>query len=63
LDQVHAVRNELNLPSSQLTDEIMKSYDRVLLAGTFRLYLRELPECVITSELYEAIKSLYAGGE
>lgn len=63
LDQVHVVRNELNLPSSQLTDDVMSSYDIALLAGTFRLYLRELPESVITSELYEGIKALYASGE
>lgn len=59
LDKVHVVRNELNVPIDQLNDNSVESYDPALLAGTLRLYLRELPESVITSELYEAIKSLY----
>lgn len=59
LDKVHVVRNELNVPINQLNDKTMETYDPALLAGTLRLYLRELPESVITSELYEAIKSLY----
>jgi hypothetical protein len=63
LDRVHAVRNELNLPSRQLSDDTMSVYDGSMLAGAFRLYLRELPESVVTSELYEAIKALYSGGK
>ncbi|KAG2183238.1 hypothetical protein INT43_006242 [Umbelopsis isabellina] len=59
LDKVHIVRNELNVPIDQLNDNTMETYDPALLAGTLRLYLRELPESVVTSELYEAIKSLY----
>jgi RhoGAP domain len=63
LDSVHVVRNELNLPSRQLSDDTMSAYDRVMLAGTLRLYLRELPESVIPSELYEGIKAMYSGGK
>jgi hypothetical protein len=59
LDKVHVVRNELNVPIDQLNDATMEIYDPALLAGTLRLYLRELPESIVTSELYEAIKSLY----
>lgn len=63
LDSVHVVRSELNLPSRQISDDIMSAYDPVMLAGTFRLYLRELPESVIPSELYEGIKAMYSGGK
>ncbi|KAG2187338.1 hypothetical protein INT44_005024 [Umbelopsis vinacea] len=60
---VHGVRSELNLPSRQFTDDTMSAYDGVMLAGTLRLYLRELPESVIPSELYEGIKAMYSGAE
>ncbi|KAI9320640.1 hypothetical protein BX666DRAFT_1852099, partial [Dichotomocladium elegans] len=61
LEQVHEARDRLNDPTRSLvfTAESLERYDVQVLASLIRLYLMELPECVITFELYDPIKQFY----
>ncbi|KAG0168065.1 hypothetical protein DFQ28_006957 [Apophysomyces sp. BC1034] len=59
LDQIHAVRDRVNRPGTH-TVESLKRYDLLELASLVRLYFMELPECLLTFELYEPIKVLYS---
>ncbi|RUP47027.1 hypothetical protein BC936DRAFT_146208 [Jimgerdemannia flammicorona] len=63
LDRVHAVRTELNSGSESITTDRLRPFDPLLLAGVMRLYFRELPECLLTVELYDDIKILYSSGD
>ncbi|CAO3640373.1 unnamed protein product [Cunninghamella blakesleeana] len=60
LDLIHKVRNDLNSMMTPITQDVLKKYDIILLASIIRLYLLELPDCLVTFELYEPIKLLYA---
>lgn len=61
LDQAHEARERLNDPARSLvyTEEHLERYDVQVLTSVIRLYLMELPECLITFELYDPIKLLY----
>lgn len=62
LDRIHEVRERLNIPSLCLDDnsDHIERYDIMLLASVIRLYLMELPDCLVTCELYDPIKQLYS---
>ncbi|KAI9308719.1 hypothetical protein BJ944DRAFT_227507 [Cunninghamella echinulata] len=60
LDLIHKARNDLNFTMAPITQDMLKKYDVILLASVIRLYLLELPDCLVTFELYEPIKLLYA---
>ncbi|CAO3636223.1 unnamed protein product [Cunninghamella echinulata] len=60
LDLIHKARNDLNFTMAPITQDMLKKYDIILLASVIRLYLLELPDCLVTFELYEPIKLLYA---
>ena len=61
LDQAHEARERLNIPSLSLVlmSQNLERYDVMVLASLIRLYLLELPECLLTFELYDPIKLLY----
>ncbi|RUS14707.1 hypothetical protein BC937DRAFT_93443 [Endogone sp. FLAS-F59071] len=63
LDKVHAVRTDLNSGSESITADRLRPFDSLLLAGVLRLYFRELPECLLTVELYDAAKILYSSND
>ncbi|KAI9322799.1 hypothetical protein BX666DRAFT_1898560 [Dichotomocladium elegans] len=60
LDKVHAVCMELNVPSDQVTMDLFQNRDPMLLVAVLRLYLLELPECLMTFEFYDAAQALYS---
>lgn len=60
LDRVHEARTELNVEDSSIDQDKLKKYDPLLLASLLRLYLQELPECLLTFDLYDPVKVLYA---
>ncbi|KAG2219776.1 hypothetical protein INT45_008867 [Circinella minor] len=59
LDRIHAICADLNIPSSQITVEQLQQYEPVTLVAILRLYLLELPECLMTFEFYDAVQALY----
>lgn len=61
LDRAHEARERLNTPTSSLAPatETFERYDVLVLASLLRLYFMELPECLLTFELYDPIKQLY----
>ena len=61
LDQAHEARERINIPSLSLVlmSQNLERYDVMVLASLIRLYLMELPECLLTFELYDPIKLLY----
>jgi hypothetical protein len=63
LDRVHEARAELNGHDSNIDQDKLKKYDPLLLASLLRLYLQELPECLLTFDLYDPVKVLYANSK
>jgi hypothetical protein len=63
LDRVHEARAELNHDSDFIDHEKIKTFDPLLLAALLRLYLQELPECLLTFDLYDPVKVLYANSK
>ncbi|KAI8375989.1 uncharacterized protein BYT42DRAFT_572998 [Radiomyces spectabilis] len=63
-DRVHTAREEINdtLHHTTIGDRL-RSFDLLLVASLLRLYLMELPDCLLTFELYETVKVLYANQE
>ncbi|KAI9254436.1 hypothetical protein BDA99DRAFT_157514 [Phascolomyces articulosus] len=59
LDRIHAICTELNIPSRQITVEQLQQYEPMTLVAILRLYLLELPECLMTFEFYDAVQALY----
>ncbi|KAI8145913.1 hypothetical protein BJV82DRAFT_602723 [Fennellomyces sp. T-0311] len=61
LEHAHEARERLNVPSLSLVmvTQNIERYDAMVLASLIRLYLMELPECLLTFELYDPIKLLY----
>ncbi|ORE15943.1 Rho GTPase activation protein, partial [Rhizopus microsporus] len=60
LDRVHAARDQINQQYPVISQELLESYDVLLIASLIRLYLMELPECLLTFELYEPCKIIYS---
>ncbi|CAO3597455.1 unnamed protein product [Absidia cylindrospora] len=60
LDLIHNTRNELNrMNGVSISQETLKKHNILLLASVLWLYLLELPDCLVTFELYDTIKLLY----
>ncbi|KAI9032777.1 hypothetical protein CLU79DRAFT_727913 [Phycomyces nitens] len=59
LDRVHAAREEVNYSPVAMSPDYLERYDVLLLASLIRLFLMELPECLLTFELYEPFKLIY----
>lgn len=60
---MHEARAELNHDSDFIDHEKIKTFDPLLLAALLRLYLQELPECLLTFDLYDPVKVLYANSK
>lgn len=60
MDRVYAACSNLNIPSDQLTPDLLQQYDPMTLVAVLRLYLLELPECLMTFEFYDAAQALYS---
>lgn len=58
LDRVHTTCMELNMPSDNLTLEIVEKYEPDLLVAVLRYFLLELPECLMTYEFYDPVQAL-----
>ncbi|KAJ1980758.1 Rho-GTPase-activating protein 8 [Dimargaris verticillata] len=58
LSSVHALRYEVN-HASRVTLKQLRMFDLTIIVGGLCLYLLELPECLCTFELYDAVKTLY----
>ncbi|KAI9271421.1 hypothetical protein BY458DRAFT_555626 [Sporodiniella umbellata] len=63
LDRVHAACTELNGPPSAVTDEMLDAYDPALLVAILRYFMLELPDCVMTYEMYDPIGTILKGDE
>ncbi|KAI7867405.1 Rho GTPase activation protein [Spinellus fusiger] len=46
-----------------MKEDFLQRYDILLLASLIRLFLMELPECLLTFELYEPFKLLYTNSQ
>ncbi|KAI8144984.1 Rho GTPase activation protein, partial [Fennellomyces sp. T-0311] len=60
LDRIHAICADLNIPSEQVTTELLQQHEPMTLVAILRLYLLDLPECLMTFEFYDAVQALYA---
>ncbi|KAJ1992749.1 Rho-GTPase-activating protein 8 [Dimargaris cristalligena] len=58
ISAVHALRQEINY-SGKVTLKQLRHFEPPILVGALRLYLLELPECLLTFELYDATRALY----
>lgn len=63
LSKVHATRTDLNIPNDQITVELLQQQGPVMLVALLRLYLLELPECLMTFEFYDAAQALYSNSK
>ncbi|KAK9696704.1 Rho-GTPase-activating protein 8 [Basidiobolus ranarum] len=59
LTTVHSLKRSIN-QGCQVTLKQLRGYDLKSIVGALKLYLLELPECLCTSELYDAVKAIYA---
>ncbi|CAJ0837001.1 8219_t:CDS:10 [Entrophospora sp. SA101] len=59
LASIHSLREELN-DGGKITLKKLREYDLAIVAGILKLYFMELPECLLTFELYEPVKMLYS---
>ncbi|ORX96276.1 Rho GTPase activation protein, partial [Basidiobolus meristosporus CBS 931.73] len=62
LATIHSLKRSIN-QGCQVTLKQLREYDLKTIVGALKLYLLELPECLCTSELYDAVKAIYAPGE
>ncbi|CAO3702402.1 unnamed protein product [Rhizopus stolonifer] len=63
LDRVHAACLELNRPPNTLTVEMLDQYEPTLLVAILRYFMLELPDCIMTYEMYDPISTILAGNE
>ncbi|OMH82580.1 Rho-GTPase-activating protein 8 [Zancudomyces culisetae] len=59
LAKVHMLRAEIN-NRHRITLKTLRNYDTNVIANTLILYLLELPDCLLSRDLYEPIKALYS---
>lgn len=59
LATTHNLRNVLN-DGSPLTRETLAQYDIPIIASVLKLYLLELPDPIVSSHVYEIIKTIYS---
>lgn len=63
LDQVHAACLEINGPQDGLTVEKLEKYEPALLVAVLRYYFLELPDCLMTFEMYDPISTILTGSK
>ncbi|KAI9831286.1 MAG: hypothetical protein M1826_003725 [Phylliscum demangeonii] len=55
----HHLRNAIN-NGNPIPSELLEKYEIPIVASALRLYLLELPDSLVSSHLYEVIKTIYA---
>lgn len=60
LSATHRLRNEINT-GKPVSLEVLEQYEVPIVASLLKLYLLELPDAVVSSSLYEIIKTIYSG--
>jgi hypothetical protein len=59
LAATHHLRNQLN-SSAKVPREVLERYEVPIVAAVLKLYLLELPDSLVSSQVYEIIKTIYA---
>ncbi|KAJ4370623.1 Rho-GTPase-activating protein 8 [Neocucurbitaria cava] len=59
LAQTHTLRAEINT-GKRFSDEVLEKYDIPIVASVLKLYLLELPDSLVSSHVYEIIKTIYS---
>ena len=59
LAATHRLRNEVN-NGKPISSEVLSRYELPIVASLLRLYLLELPDSLVSSGLYEIIKTIYS---
>lgn len=60
LSKIHELRSKINnLDDNDKVNEILSNAEPILLSSLLKLYLYELPDTIISSSLFDLIKSLY----
>ncbi|KKF95003.1 Rho-GTPase-activating protein 8 [Ceratocystis platani] len=59
LVNTHKLRNKLNNEGKGISPEVFADYDIPTVASLLRLYLLELPDSLISSHVYEIIRTVY----
>lgn len=60
LGAIHRLRKEVN-NGKPVSLEVLEQYEVPIVASLLKLYLLELPDAVVSSTLYEVIKTIYSG--
>lgn len=58
LSQTHHLRNRINT-GKPIPMELLEEYDMATVAGVLKLYLLELPDSLVSSHVYEIVKTTY----
>ncbi|KAI8992497.1 hypothetical protein BDB01DRAFT_903471 [Pilobolus umbonatus] len=61
LDRVHTACMELNVATDRVSLDLFKKYEPGVLVAILRYFLLELPECLMTYELYDPVVTLFRG--
>ncbi|CAG8807759.1 11611_t:CDS:2, partial [Dentiscutata erythropus] len=56
---IHELREAIN-DGGKINMRKLREYDMTTVAGVLMLYFKELPECLLTFELYEPVRLLYS---
>ncbi|KAG9293862.1 hypothetical protein G9A89_019200 [Geosiphon pyriformis] len=59
LSLIHALREDIN-DGSKVRMQKLRKYELTIVVGILKLYFMELPECLLTFELYDPVKLLYS---
>lgn len=59
LSQTHTLRSEINT-GKRFPDEVLEKYDVPIVASVLKLYLLELPDSLVSSHVYEIVKTIYS---
>lgn len=59
LAETHRLRNEVN-NGKPILDEVLDAYQIPVIASLLKLYLLELPDSLVSSNLYEVMKTIYS---
>ncbi|CAA9962344.1 hypothetical protein CFE70_005759 [Pyrenophora teres f. teres 0-1] len=59
LSQTHTLRSEINT-GKRFPDDLLEKYDIPIVASVLKLYLLELPDSLVSSHVYEIVKTIYA---
>jgi len=59
LAQTHTLRAEINT-GKRFPDELLEKYDVPIVASVLKLYLLELPDSLVSSHVYEIVKTIYS---